>query len=618
MSQFHYPDLTGIDPLYRRTTDRVILTGNGQIITFPHPIYADSLTIESQLNGSYYQLVRDVDWIYTPDDIDVGTTSRLRVQDRTFDKVLVTQVRIVRSFPDEVATMQYQQLYPVDTVQGIYADSHPNLTPDVVNYLLTTVASLKQGAPLPSTIATAPLDARCLPLDIHGVSLDNIVEGERHVINTYDRQNLIRPVYGDYFPDTVRVTAVGVKELTRGVDWIQVACNVPLTSQTNRTDGVYGMILILYGHAGEIEIEYHAAGGQATVSDMERLKSAILDIRDYLSTRQFLDATTLSSTTVIQSMANRIQHLETNMRSLLSGTVRYDDSTYNSVRRHSIQTTDAQFHWFTIASLYRVEGSLDIPTADQCRLVIQTAQSRVQCDVTIAADVGVGGHPLSITAGARLVRDGIDPATGGMSLLPYSAIKFRIIWNDIDGGASGALLQIGMTAPSFTETLVVNDMSGQESCWILTPVSGLTIPADDAVTLPSGDTMWSVDSDFSRSAIAMLPGRHLLWAGSVSLVTLLTAPDVVVPNIPVGLIPTDVRSLLVSIDGTDGKSVLQIPMVRATDGSVSGMGIGAPISGDTPIAMLGGITVVDGAVTVAIAPTSAAMVGTITSIHAEV
>lgn len=216
------------------------------------------------------------------------------------------------------------------------------------------------------------------------------------------------------------------------------------------------------------------------------------------------------------------------MRKFLSGTPSYGEKTTGSSRIYKITSPDNNLHWWNLATLYKVDGSEDIITADRMHFRVAMMQSKFMMDVYVAFNLNnPDGNKLTVSVVSENYPRGYVPFVDYSEVDVIIRPQFRVIWNKSDSVLSGAVLQIGMELKNIiTETIGIEDFSGEESCWTLVPSVVTAIPGQDsAVELPglsvAGDLQFIWDTDNPNSAqesiLAPFSRGHLVWAGVQTL-----------------------------------------------------------------------------------------------------
>lgn len=581
---YYMPDLTGVSPEHQIIGDPFTLFQTGQKVVFEDgPIYRSSLTI-TVAGNALDELTDPRDYTVEDDDIDYTAMSRMKAYDAGFNKVLLRSITITRALPDELrVTMAYQKLYPVTHKVALRADRQlawtPELAVDILERLATVEGQVRDVTDVHADSTTVP---KLMTVDLTGTNLTNKVARESHTLNTYDGKNVIRPAYGSFYRGSVVLT-VPEKQYTlvKDVDYVTFGTNREKTASTEAKDEVCEFILITYSYAGEVEVTYQAYGGAVTVYDLTSVYKLVNNIDRYLTSANFLTESGLANTYVVRQLLTRIEELSSQMRILntAGGLPSYGDSTNGTGRRWSLRANDTKLHWWPIATLFKVAGSTTVITADRMKFRIQLAAAKLMADVIVAADLEQG--KLSVES-AGVVQDTGFTLYGPTSVTPVQMPQFRVVYNKTLGPISGAVLQIGLSLPSLTEIIGVEDVSGIESCWIVNPENAThQLPSDTAFTLPDGSSVWDTNNVDSVALTRMLPNKtgYLLWHGGQDTESFdLNDPAgfVITPlmcQLPAHFRIDDVDSL--DLEFTDASGVatrVVVPMSGTTPGSRSGLG----------------------------------------------
>lgn len=519
------PDITGANPDYKKTDDFYRITRTGMRIRFDVPIFAESLVIVSNDDPTVPWLL-DTDYEFTTDDYDDTSIARASNAVVSFDKLLVRSVTIKRTtgFPDLV-NMSYQQFYL--TTPQVPIQNTPDtidFTPDLVADMLGDLATLKQQVVKITDRTANTIDLpKLLDYDINGTSANNLVTGEEWTVDTFNNKNIIFPVQGAFFKDSVQVFKDGVA-LTYGTDYLIQGVNFALTRVTTNTSGIFTIIQITSPYAGKLTINYRAVGGQVTTDVISDLYTNIQAMKDYLGTATFVTADNLSRTTAMQNVTNAIKELQNEMRIQLSGKPTYGDTTNGQAINKAIIANNTNLHWWTIASLYKVDGSVQVNRHDRFSFHLESKVLNYMADIDVAFDMDQPKHPLTVSA-RNVVQDPGFTLFGDVNLTTLSVPMIRVIYNSDTNTQAGALLQIGLSCPGLTDTLTIENRSGVESTWQMNLDTGSVTalsPADDKVTLPDGVSVWSASGGLSQVAAQTVPNNdgYLVFAGSQDLSTL--------------------------------------------------------------------------------------------------
>lgn len=572
------PDLSGSLLAYKVTNDPFTLFQQGQPIEFKNsPIFADTLEV-SLLSAPDVLLINGVDWEITSDDIDYTAMSRMKNEDAAFNRQLIKSITIIRSIAEpQNVLMSYQRLYPVTFQSDIGNDGSVELSPQLILEMQGEINSLKSmiaggitGIATPGTITP-----KLLPVDIHRENAGNIITGEVQSVDVFSGISVIRPAQGSFFADSVSVRREGTDtDLIKGTDYQIFGLNVAKTKATNDTGGIYDFILISYEYAGNIEVTYHAVGGDVTVADMTVVVSELNNISEYLGQKAFLTPQSLAATPDLQNLNNRLELMEARVRILSqSGNPNYGDSTNGAVVKRTVNAVDVQHHWYNIAKLYKVDGSDDIYTTDRARFRIRLVGAKLMADVEVGVDLTLTRNPFVVTT-ANVVQDLGYTLFGDASANPVTMPQFRVIYNDAGSLTSGVYLQMGMALPSLSDVIAIEDTSGIESAWLLLinsdDVANPQSPNDDTVTLPDGASIWdSVNAD-SKALVTTMPTPHAYraWDGAMAITTFDT-----------GGTDTELSNLLPGAFRIEDVQALELIFTETVTGEI--FRVQAPLSGDT-------------------------------------
>lgn len=277
------PDLTGTSLACSVTNDTYTIFTSPQLVDFHQPIYLTSLVIK--VGNS--TLVQGTDWTVAVEDYTA--MSQAMNLDTQFNQVLIRSINII-------STSQQRPFQIICDYQTLY----PNAT---------NVNALTSDAP------------RLLPIDENESNTGNVVT-DVFTVNTFLKQNLIRPASGSFFADSVTLTIPTnpVTTLVLGIDYLIIGCNIMKTKATSNTSGVYDGILLTRPYAGSVSVTYHAFGGDATLGDLSALNDTINNIIEYLTNNTFLTPNTLGTNPVIASIIARLQAIELLMNTSSGGT----------------------------------------------------------------------------------------------------------------------------------------------------------------------------------------------------------------------------------------------------------------------------------------------------------
>lgn len=526
-------DLTGENPAYRETTLKRRVLIPEQHVQFFTPVYLD--TIQVVMEGTVTTpLVYGIDFIAREEDYDYDAMGRGQLLDREFDKKLVKSITMIKPFVDPyTVNFVYQQLYP-KTID--YILQNPNrdieITPEVLWDMMQSIKALKMAiSPVDDYHSEADRQPMLLPPDPDKIYPGNIIDGELHAIDTSASKYLIFPLGGAFFRDSFkmvrgRVESVEdtiatdpIRAFKEGEDYVIVGVDEWGTKHTSNPSGVYQLVVMKRAYVGDVTITYHAYGGIPTIYDVRANRETIRNMYEYLRDAQILTATTLGNVPLMTEFRARLKALEDGMRKFAKeGQPSYGDCTDGKSILKRIAAPDTEFHWWTIAELFKVAGSDTVFAADMGHFQIQTQYTKMMLDVIVAADITRNANRLSVTTNSALIPQSYTPFGEAEDLNKVLRPQLRIIWNENSIEGSGIYLQLGMRLKGTAEeSVVVADLSGMESCWKLIniPETVATLPEDDNITLPSENALWSIDNPDSREESHLIPLNegHVIWSG---------------------------------------------------------------------------------------------------------
>lgn len=585
MTTYYLPDITGADPDYLQVNHPQAVYRTGQRLFFENsPIYAHTLQM-TLTDGSSDPLVKDVDWSVTDDDIDQAAMSRAFLENPGFTRTLVSSVTLIsnKALNKQVACT-YQEFY-LTTPGRTFDDGTPfEVTPDLIKQLIIGQADLRQQvARVFSPVAPVNDTTEPLPFDINAEFPGNVVTGEVHTVNTVAGAKVIRLTKGAYFADSLVLTRNGVT-LSPEVDYLPVEVS-PLTRESTNRSGIYKYILLNGTITDSITARYHAVGGEVQIEDLNSISDRLLAIKQFLDEGLFITKETVTETPAFRAVSARLNLLESGMRSILSGAPTYGDVATGASIRRPVAAIDSNFHWYTIASLYQVQGSPDIITTSQFRGRVFFPTAKVSLAFVADVNLNQPRNPISFRT-ESLVFDPTYTLFGDISVAAPIYPMVRLAWSQVSQSFSGAVLQIGIPLTALSDQMIVENLSSQESCWlldesnrfILGEVSNPSAPKDNNFVLPDGNTTWSSvsGSSFSRICVPQYTPGYLVYSGATvtlnQLTTTASTKNLFNPVLPAYFPINSVTSLVVTIASPDSASVydIEIPLPLIGNGTKSG------------------------------------------------
>lgn len=597
MSFYSLPDITGQNPDYLQPNFLAVVFKNPQVIQFENsPVFEDSIKIvmTDKLGTA---LVKGVDWAVASTDVDDMAISQAKLEDANFSKSLLKSITIIsaKALNQRIA-ITFQEFYLTQPGRT-FDDGRPfELTPDLTKNMLTDLASIKQQiANSSSPVALNNKTPKLLPFDVNKELDSNIVDDEIITVNTTTGVRVLRLSQGAFFADDLTIEYNG-KLLDKSKDYLPFNVS-PLTKQSTSKGGIFNNIVLIGNITGEVKVTYHAVGGDVQPDDISALYATMTSIHDFLRSNSFVTADALARTIPFRAVFARMTKLENDMRILLNDAPTYGDATAGQTVVRPIASPDANFHWWTIANLYKVQGSNDIVTADQFRGRVSFPGAKTAVSFVVDFNLDQDRNPVSITT-ESLVFDPTYVLFESTSPVAPVYPMIRVCWNKTAQAFSGASIQIGIPLTALSERMVVEDMSSNESCWILdktgqfikgnTTVSP-TSPRDDGFVLPDGSSTWSnaSASSFKRVYVPTFDKGYLVYSGSVvSLATVETASSTK-SSFPVSLpnyFPLDnISEIIVTMASPDGSTVydVRLPTPRLRLGVKAGRSDFVALSGET-------------------------------------
>ena len=516
-------DLTGKHQNYAESNRVWRVFKYNQLINFEATVFAESLKIYLISSGVKSQLLTrgtdfDVPEIFISScDNDV---SQAKLIDGLFDKELISGIRMLRGIDNGstiTIAVAYQRLYP-NQLRTAYFHNEPfNLTPELAYDMVKSIETLKLLVSRVNDVGSLTTDqALLLEMDETKTNTNNYIENEEHLLNVPGGRFMIHPRGGSFYSDSVTIVHPSTGQtLIPGKDYFVVGMDEPKTKATSHIAPVYNFLLIVAPIADEVEISYHAFGGDPTLDNYRQLLKNMNNVIQYLNDANSLTSDSLGGTEVMMALFERVELLEAKMRRL-EGTPSYGDITSGKCILMKLFSDTPGLHWYTIAKLYTIGGSTAPCTADTFIFRLQSKLSHFQ--FTAAASVDLSNIEID-RFNLNVISDNYPK--GYVPFTDYSKIdeiirpQMRVVW--IDGETvSGAYLQLGFELKGMMEeTISIEDVSGHESCWqLVDEISLATTPTDINFPLPNG-TSWSPLLPAARSESMLIPFSrgHLAWSG---------------------------------------------------------------------------------------------------------
>lgn len=500
------PDLSGLNWDYYVSTYQRTVFQYAQKLLFEVPIFQNERLEVVRLSGGILQY--GVDYIVYDDDKNIDAMSVCKNIDPAFDKVLLKSITILinPTTPFRVQ-VKFNQLF-ADSINyaQINQAQEIEVTPVLIANMVEQITYLQQmfidkSGEYSTQSAVVKLALNEYP---NGDNPENLIIDEPHDIDTLNNKCLIRPIYGAFFRDSVSLkNSLSGQELVGNVDYKIIDLDISRTKATANTSGVYRLIKVIKESVGEVKVSYRAYGGEADVASLRRIQDRMHVVEEYLGNTSYITPSTLPADPTIISVRNKLQEIEGTMRLLLqNGLPSYGDVSSGNAVVKKLTAQDTNLHWWTIGTLYRVDGSVDNILSDVFKFRLKSVMTQLMFECSVAVNVNGSTHDrISVVCNNSNI-----PAD---TLLRY-APKMRILEVSAGGVYSGVVLQLGMKLGTILqETIDIEDMSGRESCWKLVPFSNdSTPPEDTGVLMPNGVSIFSYGETAALVNEAAIPFRE--------------------------------------------------------------------------------------------------------------
>jgi hypothetical protein len=536
------PDLTGNDPLYRVSNFVRVISRTDQKFKFDTSVVysgrhkvdieegrvTEGISLNVHLLGTLtIPLIYGQDWVILPDDIDEDETAQIKVQYPNFLLELVKSITIIRNLVTDVRiNVEHSRLYPLQYRASYYKTEPLEVTPNLIADIIEKVEYLTQLTyPVHNvhTVSDLPKPLLLEP-DPYQIRPENLIINEHHLINVPDNKFIIHPIAGPFFKDSLKVVyhpVIGADQTLKegsDEDYLIFGLESKRTQIASNPSGIYRFILIRKILVGSIYITYHAYGGDPTLQDAYSLNELVNNIISHINQAKYLTPDSLTQTSVITQMLIRMNNIEDTMRRLLTqGKPTYGDVTRGTLLKR-ITAIDTDLHWYTIAELYKVEGSPEVILADTFHFRFQSIISKYMFEAIVGVDITNPNNPFDISILSENYPLGYIPFENYDDLDYMIRPQLRIIWNENTGQSSGILLQLGWQLKNAAEeTIAIEDLSGLQSCWRLINEQSAAIgPEESLVQLPHPDHVWEPINPDSQHIAKLIPFKRgtLVWAGT--------------------------------------------------------------------------------------------------------
>lgn len=493
-------DLTGVNPAFKVEERPFYMFVTGQRIDFGEAVYPDSIVVHKVLsNGTLVRLTRNTDWFFDPaTDTDQQSMSDAKIQDRNFNTTLAKSIQmLIKNVSQaDVQThialrITYQALRRNIMEVASEEPSGPTCTPSLLKAIIYDVDYL-MNTKNPIGQAVSSLEGKQLVLEEDVGTYNsqtgkiehnplNFIENEVHPINTTGVKAVIRPGAGSFYPQDLKLTVRGTGEvLTLDVDYKIIGLNIPKTSVTNFTYGVYDYIILTTAITGDVLVTYRAFGGMVTQLDINALRDALLEISTMLQSNQLITKDNLGATQTIQEIINRLTIMERYLR-------------YWPIASFISNPKDQNDHWYNLAFMHK-DAWYDaiIPTNAIGQFRISYAQKSIVYDISIRVQIDNQGNELLGYSLACVDGDSYVDFHDYTNWTPPVGMKLRIVWvRGANNEKYGVVLQMAVNTPDHGDSFMICDRTGYDSNWHLYAANNdLRDPADWECAMPAPSITW--------------------------------------------------------------------------------------------------------------------------------
>lgn len=485
-------DLTGENPLFKRTLIPFRIYKANQIIELREPVFSASVMVQSgNPLTTYTNFTKG-------GTIDDTTTSKIRYAASeagiTFSAALINRLTVTGYTGTEFTIyVTYQSLYR-DPASISGSSIGPDYSPELMMSVLNKLSFL-QGVlpPIPDITVEETTAINVLEEDITGTNPDNYIKDEIHLqVNTLVNRSVVRPAHGSFYKKDLLVK-LGEVTLVEDIDYKVVGINLGKTRVTTSNDSVYDYIVftkaITTGTA--VTLNYRAFGGMVCPITMNQTRALLKNIIEYIKLGNFVTADNLKDQPIIVYILDRLRLIEDMLN--ISAPVTY---LYNS------KPTDT---WVDIAHIAPdgITGLVDTRGVGHIRIRTEKYFAEVKLNYDLdSTDRVLTSHTISSWA-TTVEQDSVAHITNRV------CPKFRIVWNT-NSVNSGIVLQMSITRSAAKNIYVeMQNYGGAFSNWALLQSTGAALtPITTTTTLPD-NTVWdsSIPETSAMSNTVIVSGK---------------------------------------------------------------------------------------------------------------
>ena len=320
-----------------------------------------------------------------------------------------------------------------------------------------------------------------IELDLSGTNPNNKITNEIHHVSKDTNSNIIRPMAGSFFGNTLLINHSG-RLLEEGVDYILGCGQRNILPVKDSINPIYDYIYLLEEHYRSLVLSYQAVGGNISQVDSVRCncKAKNKNARVSMIEKQLLGHVTLP-----------------------------------------IRGETASSQWFNIA-----EFGLDSQICGNFNLNIYSPIYGWGYHIAIAINI-LSYNKMSVVVINENPKHNVFNIDNYKSFkhINNNLVKLRLVWNGKyeDGKYneySGCVLQLGYSNGEFETDNINVELSSFTNKLSLLPVCYDTTPLTycDKVILPTGD-VWNYKQEDSHHVYSTLCGKsgYDMWIGDYSL-----------------------------------------------------------------------------------------------------
>lgn len=552
-------DLTGANPLYKRSDRRFVVYTTDQKIELGEPAYAASLKVWAVAAGGGTTLLsKPTHYFWSAiNNADQTSTAKAKAQLEigTSDTWPPNGDTIIRSFsmtdlsvPEEYQiVVEYQSLYRDPAAVDNYDSIGPVYSPGLMRSLLLKVDYLLSVKNPTNTVTSDTLDSiRCLDEDRTGTLSANYILDEQHTVNIPNNRFVIRPVNGSFYKHDLIIKDATNAVLTENVDYLALGVNHGKIKISTPNSGVYEYIVVTKPVVGVLRVSYRAFGGSVGQRDINALRDTILSLLVASENTAQLTGDSIRNSDIVANIISRLDYIDETIRHYQMQSFEYTLNE-NGVNPWVDVATIEKNPWSDAADIeVAATGSFHLSIGDGAYF----SDIELAYNTTLAAALQL---KVPYTHMSTYKEDGI--AYFDNRITPV----FRLLWNGhaIDSGTSynfindGIVLQMKLIgAGARTATVSIKDKSGANSPWDLVDTGGVARSDGTTTTAYPGTAIreWSASTqtDMCSNICPLFPEGYTIFAGVVRITDIEAASYISSDDTPYDL-PVEAAGLVLPV-----------------------------------------------------------------------